>query len=87
MVLLLVLGLGAGRAQEEEAAEGDAPAEGEAPAEECKECEEAWEYVEFLKVEVNEKVTEMLQDFKSSGGAEQTVTQTMEQVQRGFDGT
>lgn len=56
---------------------GDDAGEGE---EKCEECEEAWEYVEFLKIEVNEKVTETLQDFKTSGGAEQTVSQTMEQV-------
>jgi len=44
------------------------------------ECEEAWEYVEFLKIEINEKVTETLQDFKTSQGADQTVSQTMEEV-------
>merc|ERR1712168_224582 len=70
---------------QEEPAEGGEPAadtrdadgEGE---EKCEDCEEAWEYVEFLKVEINEKVTETLQDFKTSGGADQTVSQTMEQV-------
>lgn len=78
---LLLLVLGVVLAQDEaapDAAAEDAPAE--AGDEECEECEEAWEYVEFLKAEVNEKVTETLQDFKTSGGAEQTVSQTMEQI-------
>ena len=78
---LLLLGLCASVFGQEEDGSGDEdgaePAEGE---ELCKECEEAWEYVEFLKREVNEKITEILQDFKSSGGAEEAVVQTMEQV-------
>jgi septum formation topological specificity factor MinE len=81
---LLLLIIAVAFAQEEPAEGGepaadtrDAAGEGE---EKCEECEEAWEYVEFLKVEINEKVTETLQDFKTSGGADQTVSQTMEQV-------
>jgi hypothetical protein len=76
MALMLLVAQGA-LAQEPAAEE---PAADDGAAEECVECEEAWPYVEFLKVEMNEKVTEMLQDFKTSGGAEETVSQTMEKV-------
>lgn len=82
--LLLLLLVGAVFAQEDAPADAPGDADGDAAGKaaegECEECEEAWEYVEFLKTEVNEKVTETLQDFKTSKGADQTVSQTMEQV-------
>ena len=67
LLLLLILGsvLGQQGAQE---------------GEECVPCEEAWEYVEFLKTEINVPVTQMLQDFKNSGTAEQIVSQIMNVV-------
>ena len=72
LLLLLVLGSVLGQEEGEEA--------GAEEAEECVPCEEAWEYVEFLKTEINVPVTEMLQDFKNAGTAEQTVSQTMNVV-------
>ena len=67
LLLLLILGsvLGQQGAQE---------------GEECVPCEEAWEYVEFLKTEINVPVTEMLQDFKNSGTAKQIVSRIMNVV-------
>ena len=72
LLLLLVLDSVLGQEEGEEA--------GAEEAEECVPCEEAWEYVEFLKTEINVPVTEMLQDFKNAGTAEQTVSQTMNVV-------
>ena len=66
----------AGAAAQDDA---EAVAEGEGE-EECVPCEEAWEYVEFLKTEVKEKVTQILQDFKGSTGADATVADTMDEV-------
>merc|ERR1712180_504361 len=80
-VLLLLFLFGTVFAQEDPAAAGDPEAAArDADGEECVECEEAWEYVEFLKTEVNEKVTETLQDFKTSEGADRAVSRTMDQV-------
>ncbi|TRY76845.1 hypothetical protein TCAL_06875 [Tigriopus californicus] len=78
------------------AAEGDAPRsgaaqgagnepEGEGGAEEGdaeEECEEAWEYVEFMKTEVKENLESILQDtlFQPRPLLEETVTKTMEEV-------
>ena len=73
--LLLVVLVVAAAAQED--AEAAAEGEGE---EECVPCEEAWEYVEFLKTEVKEKVTQILQDFKGTTGADATVADTMDEV-------
>merc|ERR1712123_96591 len=82
-VLLLVLAV----AQ----AQDDAPAEGDAAGAEGKSAEdgdeEAWQYVEFLKGEVNEKVEVILQktlyearEKKGFRVLEETVSKTMEQV-------
>lgn len=73
---LLLVVLVAGAAAQDDA---EAAAEGEGE-EECVPCEEAWEYVEFLKTEVKEKVTQILQDFKGSTGADATVADTMDEV-------
>jgi len=72
-------------------AEGEAAAEGEADAAtrdaEAEGDEEAWQYVEFLKTEVNEKVELILQETlyearekKGLTVLEETVSKTMEQV-------
>lgn len=78
------------------AAEGDAPppgaaqgagneqqVEGGAEEESAEdECEEAWEYVEFMKKEVKENIETILQDtlFQPRPLLEETVTKTMEEV-------
>merc|ERR1711872_489306 len=87
-VLLFVVAV----AQAQDApAEGEAAAEGEADAAtrdaEAEGDEEAWQYVEFLKTEVNEKVELILQETlyearekKGLTVLEETVSKTMEQV-------
>ena len=61
--------------------------EGEAPAEECEDCEEAWQYVDFLKQEVAEKVEDILgktlysaRELQGDLALEQTVSAAMDQV-------
>merc|ERR1711892_99099 len=94
-VLLLVLAVA--QAQDDAPAEGDA-AEGDAAggdaagaegksAEDGDGDEEAWQYVEFLKADVNEKVEDILQktlyearEKKGFTVLEETVSKTMEQV-------
>merc|ERR1711872_504770 len=87
-VLLFVVAV----AQAQDApAEGEAAAEGEADAAtrdaSAEGDEEAWQYVEFLKTEVNEKVELILQETlyearekKGLTVLEETVSKTMEQV-------
>lgn len=74
-------------AQDDEAApaDGAAPADVAAedkPANATEECEEAWEYVEFLKENVKNKIEVILQDtlFVPRPLLDQTVTEAMEQV-------
>jgi len=61
---------------------GDDAAAGGEDAEKEEECEEAWEYVEFLKETLKEKIESILQDtlFQPRPLLEETVTKTMEQV-------
>lgn len=44
------------------------------------ECEEAWEYVDFLKDDVIGKATEILTSFKDATNIEKTVDETMQKV-------
>jgi len=67
-------------------AQGEEEGSGEDNSE-CEDCEEAWEYVEFLKTEVAEKVEDILQktlyEAKERSGTlvlEETVTKSMDQV-------
>eukprot|EP00095_Tigriopus_kingsejongensis_P007137 maker-scaffold687_size111633-snap-gene-0.26 protein:Tk07137 transcript:maker-scaffold687_size111633-snap-gene-0.26-mRNA-1 annotation:"pollen specific glycine-rich protein grp16" len=66
------------------AAAGEDPAATEEGGAEEKEeeCEEAWEYVEYMKKELKEKIESILQDtlFQPRPLLEETVTMTMEQV-------
>jgi len=91
-VLLLVLAVAQAQDEPEAAADGDAAAAGDdAAAAEGKSGgegdEEAWQYVEFLKADVNEKVEVILQktlyearEKKGFTVLEETVSKTMEQV-------
>jgi len=91
-VLLLVLAVAQAQDEPEAAADGDAAAAGDdAAADEGKSGgegdEEAWQYVEFLKADVNEKVEVILQktlyearEKKGFTVLEETVSKTMEQV-------
>jgi len=94
-VLLLVLAVAQAQDEPEAAADGDAAggdaAGGDAAAAEGKSGgegdEEAWQYVEFLKADVNEKVEVILQktlyearEKKGFTVLEETVSKTMEQV-------
>merc|ERR1712013_182466 len=91
-VLLLVVA--AAQAQDPPADDGDATAAGDAAGDDAatrdaegEGDEEAWQYVEFLKTEVNEKVELILQETlyearekKGLTVLEETVSKTMEQV-------
>jgi septum formation topological specificity factor MinE len=54
----------------------DAPAQAECD----KDCEESWLYVEFLKEDINGKITEILTNFKTTTDGDKAVTKTMEKV-------
>jgi len=90
-VLLLVLAVAQAQDEPEAAADGDAAVGDAAAAAEGKSGEdgdeEAWQYVEFLKADVNEKVEVILQktlyearEKKGFTVLEETVSKTMEQV-------
>lgn len=84
---LLLLGASPALAQQEdvEAVDteggegGEEGAEGKADEEEC---EEAWDYVEFMKASIKDKIETILQDtlFQPTSLLDQTVTATMEKV-------
>merc|ERR1711994_447658 len=67
----LLLLLATGVLSQEEAAE----------AETCdKDCEESWEYVEFLKKDISDEVTEILTNFKTTQDGDKAVEETMSKV-------
>jgi len=72
--------LGLAWAQEEAADEANEVEDG--AKEEAEECEEAWEYLEFLKGDVKEKIEVILQDtlFEPRNLLEETVTEAMGQT-------
>merc|ERR1712130_391632 len=45
-----------------------------------KDCEESWQYVEFLKNDINGNITEILTNFKTTQDGDKAVTKTMEKV-------
>ena len=45
-----------------------------------KQCEESWEYVEFLKEEISTPVTDILTNFKTTLDGEKAVESTMQGV-------
>ena len=50
------------------------------PSRRDKDCEESWEYVEFLKKDISDEVTEILTNFKTTQDGDKAVTKTMEKV-------
>ena len=45
-----------------------------------KDCEESWEYVEFLKKDISDEVTEILTNFKTTQDGDKAVEETMSKV-------
>lgn len=80
--LLLLLLANLTWAQEEASEEAAAAADNEVEESPQEDCEEAWEYLEFLKSEIKERVEQILQEtlFEPRNLLEQTVAEAMSQT-------
>merc|ERR1712156_625338 len=72
LALLLLAATGVLTQDEDPAAGGDEVCD--------KQCEESWEYVEFLKEEISTPVTDILTNFKTTLDGEKAVESTMQGV-------